>query len=274
MFPELSDTSGALGMRSINTGLLLKGTRVCIPPELFDRTLADLHGAHQGVDRMQAQARESVHWPGIDADIGDYVSWFTICTKHEDSPPGQPMLPRDIPDGPWQDITADYMTHKSHEYLICNAFSKYPFVYKATSKSAQSLCTHLLELISQYGPRTSLSTDSGLPLASDELTEFLTCNHIGHHTSSPHFPWSTGFIKRQVRTIKTMLNTALPANKSLEAVLLDLQSTPIGPSMPALQEILHNRTIHWPGKPSQPTDLEKVRNFNLQKAGQWRRWSI
>ena len=39
---------------SIDNGLLLKGTRVCIPPELPKRTLADLHGAHQGVNRMQA----------------------------------------------------------------------------------------------------------------------------------------------------------------------------------------------------------------------------
>ena len=116
---------------SIDFGLLLKGTRVCIPPELLNRTLADLHGAHQGIDRMQAQAREAVYWLGIDADIADYVNQCTICTKHKASPPAQPMLPRDIPDGLLQDITAYYMTHNGQEYLIiCSAFSKYPFAYK------------------------------------------------------------------------------------------------------------------------------------------------
>ena len=110
---------------SIDHGLLLKGTRVCIPPELLKRTLADLHGAHQGFVRMQAQTREAVYWPGIYSDISDYVSQCTICTKHKASPPPQPMFPRDIPDGPWQDITADYMTFKGHEYLIiCDTFSK------------------------------------------------------------------------------------------------------------------------------------------------------
>ena len=158
------------------------------------------------------------------------------------------------------------MTHKGHEYLIiCNALNKYPFVYKVTSKSAQSLCMHLLELISQYGPPASLSTENGPPFASDELTEFLMYHHIEHHTSSPHFPRSNGFIERQVRTIKTALNTAFPANKPLASVLLDLRSTPIGPKMPALHEILHNRTIQQPGKPSQPIDLEKVRNFLISR---------
>ena len=99
---------------------------------------------------MQAQASEAVYWPGIDSDISYYVSQCTICKKHKASPPAQPMLPRDIPDGPWQDITADYMMFKSHEYLIlCDTFSKHPFVYKVMSKSAQYLCLHLLELILQ-----------------------------------------------------------------------------------------------------------------------------
>ena len=242
------------------------GTRVCILPELLNRTHADLHGAHQGVNRMQAQARESVYWPDIDADVADYGRRCTICTNHKASLPVQPMLPKDIPDGPWQDIVVDYMTHKGQEYLIiCNAFSKYPFMYKVSSKSAQSLCTCLPELISQYGPPTSLSTDNGLPFALDELTEFLMCHHIQHHTSSPHLPRSNGFIERQVRTIKTALNTALQAKKSLETVLLDLRSTPIGPNMPSPQEILHNRTIQCPGRPPQPVNMEKIRNILISR---------
>ena len=111
----------------------------------------------------------------------------------------------------------------------------------------------------------SLSTDNGPPFASDELAEFLTHHCIAHHTSSPHFPRSSGFIERQVRTIKTALHTALPAKKSLETVLLDLRSTPIGSNMPAPHEILHNRTIQRPGRPSQPVDMEKIRNFLISK---------
>ena len=88
---------------------------------------------------------------------------------------------------------------------------------------------------------------------------------IAHHSSSPHFPRSNGFIERQVRTIKTTLNTALPAYKPLVIVLLDLRSMPLGPKMPAPCKILHNRTIQWPGRPSQPIDLEKVRNFLISR---------
>ena len=98
------------------------------------------------------------------------------------------------------------------EYLmICNAFSKYPFPCKTTTKSTQSLCACLLELISQYGPPSMLYTDNGLPFASEELAENLMYQCTEHSTSSPPLPRSNGFIECQIRTIKTALNTALPA---------------------------------------------------------------
>ena len=46
-------------------------------PEL----LADLHRVHQGMEKMQAQKREAVCWPGINADIANYVHRCTICTR-------------------------------------------------------------------------------------------------------------------------------------------------------------------------------------------------
>ena len=48
---------GASDKLSVDSSLHLKGTRVDIPQELLDHTLADLHGAHQGIDRMQANMK-------------------------------------------------------------------------------------------------------------------------------------------------------------------------------------------------------------------------
>ena len=64
---------GAQDELSIEAGLLHKGSCISIPPELLNCTLADLHGVHQGMEKMQAQAREAVYWPGINADIADHV---------------------------------------------------------------------------------------------------------------------------------------------------------------------------------------------------------
>ena len=180
-----------------------------------------------------AQAKEAVYWPGIDADFIDYVCQCTICTKHKASPTVQPMLPRDIPDNPWQEITTDYLNHKGKEYLlVCNLFSKYPFLYKVSTRSVQSLPMHLLELTSQSRLPCMLHTNNGPPFALDELVQFLQCHGIDHIISSPHFSRSNGFFEQQVHTIKTALSTTQEPHKSQEVFCLTYNQLKWGPTCP------------------------------------------
>ena len=98
--------------------ILLKGDRVCILPKLLDRILADLHGAHQGSEKLQAQGQVLVYWPGTDADITDYVKRYPLHTRHKATQPVQ-------------------LLYKGKDYLlICDLFNNYPFLYKTTTKSA------------------------------------------------------------------------------------------------------------------------------------------
>ena len=88
---------------------------------------------------MQHLAREKIYWPGLDADIIEYVKHCTICTKHKATQATQPMIPRDIPEGPWQDLAADFFHHNNTDYiLITDTFSKYPFLYKVSSKASRT----------------------------------------------------------------------------------------------------------------------------------------
>ena len=38
---------------TIENGVLLKGDRVWIPPELYERMLSDLHNNHRGIEKMR-----------------------------------------------------------------------------------------------------------------------------------------------------------------------------------------------------------------------------
>ena len=79
---------------------------------------------------------------------------------------------------------------------------------------------------------------------SDEFEQFLQYQHIDHTMSSPPFHQSNSFIEQQVKMLKTTLSASQYARISLEYVLLDLQSIPIGPKMPSSREILPNRMIN------------------------------
>ena len=78
------------------------------PLELYERMLHDLHEGHKGIEKMQHLTRDRIYWQGMDADITEYIKNCKICTRHKTMQAIQPMLPRDIPEGPWQDLAADF----------------------------------------------------------------------------------------------------------------------------------------------------------------------
>ena len=176
------------------------------------------------------------------------------------------MLPRDVPEAPWQDLTADFFNFKAKEYiLIADTFSKYPFAFRMTTKTAEIVIQKFTQLFSQYGNPKSLTTDNGPPFSSEVFAQFMSTQRVEHITSSPHYPKSNGFIERQVKTMKTSLATATTSGKTLDNVLLSLRSNPISPNLPSPREIPHNHTEECPGQPSHPVDCEQVRNYLLDK---------
>ena len=118
----------------------MKGNCICKPPELYDRSLHELHKMHFRIEKMQHRARATVYWPEMDADIVEYVKRCKICTQHKATQHIQPMLPRDVPEAPWLDLAADFFNFKGKEYLlIADTFSKYPFASRMTTKTAETV---------------------------------------------------------------------------------------------------------------------------------------
>ena len=170
---------------------------------------------------MQHRARATVYWPGIDMDIVEYVKRCKTCTQHKVTQHIQPMLPRDVPEAPWQDLAADFFNFKGKEYLlVADTFSKYPFPSRMTTKTAEIVIRKFTQLFPQYGNPKSLTTDNGPPFFSEVFAQFMRMQRVEHITSSPHYPKSNGFIERQVKTMKTALATATTSGKTLDAVLL------------------------------------------------------
>ena len=98
---------------------------------------------------MQLLARLTFYWHGIDADITDYIKRCKICTKHKATQAVQAMLPRDVPDRPWHDLTADFFHVSGKEYLLlADTFNKYSFIYKTLSKTTDFIIQKLQQLIS------------------------------------------------------------------------------------------------------------------------------
>ena len=147
--------------------------------------------------KMQHRARAILYWPGIDVDIPEYVKRCKTCTQHKATQHIQPMIPRDVPEVPCQGLAADFFKFKIKEYLsVAEAFSKYPFTFRMTTKTADTVIRKFTQLFSQYGNPNSLTTDNGPLLSSDPFAQFMSNQRVEHITSSPHYPKSNEFIDR------------------------------------------------------------------------------
>jgi len=57
------------GELGVEDGIILKGSRIVILQSLRADVLAQLHYAHQGVEKCRLRAKSSVFWDGINKDI-------------------------------------------------------------------------------------------------------------------------------------------------------------------------------------------------------------
>ena len=226
---------------STDDGLLLKGPRLIIPGELQEEYLSRLHEGHLSANKVQENAKQHMYWTGIDADIEDYTKRCQECIKRSQVPK-EPLQPHDIPEGPWRKLGIDYFAFDGSSYvLICDYFSKFPFLYRAKT-SFWSLRDRLIDLFSIEGYPDEIVSDNGPPFQSKEFAKFLSGLGIKHTTSSPGYPHSNGFIERHIQTVKTMLSKS-SNTRSFQEVLADLRTTRIGAGLPSPAEILHGRNL-------------------------------
>ena len=121
-------------------------------------------------------------------------------------------------------------------------------------------------------------TSSSLSMGHYPCSIWMMAHHLllmTSHSSSSAIPLTTSFpsptfqgltaSECQVFTIKTVLSTSQDSRKTLEDLLLDLCSTLIGPNLPSSREILLNRTLQHPSRPSTPVNMESVRNYFLSR---------
>ena len=135
--------------------------------------------------------------------------------------------------GNWVSIILPSMA--AHMSLICDYFSKFPFLYRAKT-SFWSLRDRLIDLFSIEGYPDEIVSDNGPPFRSKEFAKFLSGLGIKHTTSSPGYPRSNGFIERHIQMVKNMLSKS-SNTRSFQEVLADLRTTRIGTGLPSPAEI-------------------------------------
>ena len=93
---------------SCESGCILWGSRVVIPPTLRNQVLNELHQVHPDMTRMKALARSYVWWPSMDRTIEERVNACSDCQHNQRMPASTPLHPWEATDKPWTRLHIDY----------------------------------------------------------------------------------------------------------------------------------------------------------------------
>eukprot|EP00118_Oscarella_pearsei_P023940 m.294153 g.294153 ORF g.294153 m.294153 type:complete len:243 (+) comp40742_c0_seq65:3091-3819(+) len=173
-----------------NSGCLMWGMRVIIPPKLRPRLLDELHATHTGVVRMKSLAKLHMWWPKISKSIEKLVRECESCQSHSKNPPRVVLHPWAWPSGPFQRIHIDFAgPYLGQMFLVVvDAYSKWLEVTPMSGSTSFKTIRVLRELFARFGCPELLVSDNGTQFTSTEFEEFLAAAGVRHITSAPYHP--------------------------------------------------------------------------------------
>ncbi|XP_015278794.1 PREDICTED: uncharacterized protein K02A2.6-like, partial [Gekko japonicus] len=226
---------------------LLWGNRVIVPQRWREKVLKSLHEGHPGMVHMKALARGYVWWPGMDADIEEWVRGCTPCQQARPEPPTAFPQKWESAGKPWSRLHIDLAGPVQGQMflIVVDSFSKWLEVAPMSTTTSTAVINVLRRLIATHGLPDVLVSDNGAQFVSQEFAQFLANNGIRQITSAPFHPASNGQAERMVRTTKDALAklTSGDWGVKLASFLLRQHVTPCSATGRSPAELLMGRRL-------------------------------
>ena len=198
--------------------------RIVLPTSFRRQVIERCHNeaAHAGTIKTMILVQEGYVWPGMKAEINDYINKCPTCRVHISRPAKVEMGDMPIAQSPGQIIGMDLIgplmeSHQGHSYLmvVIDHFSGWVEAYPLQNKSNEAVWERFRnDYLPRHGACRVLITDQGAEFKGKEWEEFLRGNRIEHRRTSPYHPQSNGKTERTNRTIKEMIRKLINGERS------------------------------------------------------------
>ena len=227
---------------TVESGILMKNSKVLIPESLRQKYLKQIHQGHQGIEACRSRAREFVFWVNINSDLKEMVEKCDICQSQQNSTTSVQNYVSEVPPHPWHTLGSDLFYFQRIDFLVVvDYFSKYLIVRKIPSSTSSAVIKELGMIFSEFGNPLVFRSDNGPCYLSQEFKFFMQNWLVEHRTSSPHYPQSNGLAESMVKVSKNLIEKAIKQDLPWNRLLLDYRCTPISSEIPSPAEILFGR---------------------------------
>jgi len=229
---------------TVQDGLVIRGERVVVPTSLRRELKQAIHSSHVGIEGCLRRARECLYWPGMSADIKQFIAACEICRTYEVTQQKEPLMPQDLPSRPWEKVATDLFKWNKGDYLVTvDYFSNFFEIDALENTEAKTVIKKIKGHFARYGIPCQLISDNGPQFTSEEFRKFAKTWGMEHYTSSPYNSKANGKAESAVKTAKRLMQKARDSKSDPYLALLDYRNTPspsIG-SSPA-QRLMNRRT--------------------------------
>ena len=178
---------------TIESGILMKNSKVLIPEMLKQKYLRQIHRGHQGIKACRSRARDFVFWVNINKDIEELVQKYSLCQFQQNSTTNVQKYVSEVPPHPWHMIGSDIFYFRKIDFLVgVDYFFKYLLMRKIPNSTSSAVIKELGMIFSEFRGPQVFRSDNGPCYLSQEFRFFMQNWSIEHRTSSPHFPQSNG----------------------------------------------------------------------------------
>ena len=227
---------------TVESGILMKNSKVLIPETLKQKYLKQIHQGHQGIEACRSRAREFVFWVNINSDLKEMVEKCDICQSQQNSTTSVQKYVSEVPPHPWHTLGSDLFYFQRIDFLVVvDYFSKYLIVRKLPSSTSSAVIKELGMIFSEFGNPLVFRSDNGPCYSSQEFKFFMQNWLVEHRTSSPHYPQSNGLAESMVKVSKNLIEKSIKQDLPWNRLLLDYRCTPISSEIPSPAEILFGR---------------------------------
>ena len=227
---------------TVESGILMKNSKVLIPETLKQKYLKQIHQGHQGIEACRSRAREFVFWVNINSDLKEMVEKCDICQSQQNSTASVQKYVSEVPPHPWHTLGSDLFYFQRIDFLVVvDYFSKYLIVRKLPSSTSSAVIKELGMIFSEFGNPLVFRSDNGPCYSSQEFKFFMQNWLVEHRTSSPHYPQSNGLAESMVKVSKNLIEKSIKQDLPWNRLLLDYRCTPISSEIPSPAEILFGR---------------------------------